>query len=306
MDWSKSKALVTGGSGFIGGHLVSSLNSLGTEVTILDVHEPRHTNFHNYVNADVTDKDALAAVLSGVDVVFHLAAMVSVQGSIENPEENFEVNFTATKDLLELSAEAGVRAFLFASSAAIYGNPKYLPVDEKHPLSPQSPYGEAKGHADVLVRSYGDKMGTSALRLFNVFGQGQSDNSPYSGVIALFRKRTLDGDNLKIFGDGSATRDFVHVDDVVMAFTMCAEELLERGHESNCSGEAFNVCTGEINSIMDLAELCIELAGEGSEIELLPEREGDIEHSSGSAGKIQQYLDWNAEVSLEHGLLGML
>ena len=306
MDWSKIKALVTGGSGFIGGHLSSTLTSLGAKVIVFDKTEPKHTNFDQFVCGDITDNEIFSSVIKDVDVVFHLAAMVSVQGSIEDPDKNFEINFDATKNLLVASGESGVKAFLFASSAAIYGAPKYLPIDEKHPLSPMSPYGEAKGHADVLVRSCGDKIGTAALRLFNVFGPGQSDKSPYSGVIALFRKKTLAGENLTIFGDGSATRDFVHVDDVVLAFTMCAEELLEKGTDSPCSGEAFNVCTGEISTIRELAELCIEMAGEGSEIEILPARDGDIEHSSGSSGKIQQYLDWMAEVSLEHGLLGIL
>ncbi len=306
MYWDNRRVLVTGGSGFIGGHLAASLRSQGAHVTIFDMRQPRQENFSEYIAADIVDGAAIRSAVKGIDCVFHLAAMVSVQGSIDAPEKNFAINYEATKNLLKASVEAGVGAFLFASSAAIYGDPKYLPVDEKHPLAPMSPYGEAKGHADVLVRKFGAELATSALRLFNVYGPGQSDNSPYSGVIALFRKKTLAGENLMIYGEGSATRDFIHVDDVVLAFTTCAEELLNSGVESRCSGEAFNVCTGELTTILELAELCIEMAGPGSEIERLPAREGDIEHSSGSSGKIQSNLEWEAEVSLEHGLLGIL
>ena len=306
MCWENRKVLVTGGSGFIGGHLAASLHAQGAHVIIFDKRQPRKEIYSEYISADILDSSAIRRAVEGIDCVFHLAAMVSVQGSIDAPEKNFAINYEATKNLLETSVEAGVGAFLFASSAAIYGDPKYLPVDEKHPLAPMSPYGDAKGHADVLVRKFGDELATSALRLFNVYGPGQSDNSPYSGVIALFRKKTLAGENLIIYGEGSSTRDFIHVDDVVLAFTTCAEQLLETGVESGCSGESFNVCTGELTTILELAELCIEMAGQGSEVEMFPAREGDVEHSSGSSAKIKRHLEWEAEVSLEHGLLGIL
>jgi len=306
MTWDGCRVLITGGSGFIGQHLAASLCAQGAEVVIADIEEPRHSNYSEFKCVDITETDKLPELVNDIDCIFHLAAKVSVQDSIAEPEANFAVNYSATKNLLEQAVDSGIKAFLFASSAAVYGDPKYLPVDEKHSLSPLSPYGEAKGHSDLLVQKMGQLIPTAALRLFNVYGPFQSDASPYSGVIALFRKRTLAGDNLIIFGDGSSTRDFIHVDDVVLAFTTCAEQLLMEGKESPCCGSALNICTGESTTIADLADLCIELADGDSEIETRPSRDGDIAHSSGSSAKIQSLLNWSPEVPLEHGLLGIL
>lgn len=308
MSLAGRRVLVTGGSGFIGSHIVSALLNEGAQVRILDSRKAKFDYSNSAVeeiSGDITDSSVLTSALSGIDAVIHLAALVSVQGSIENPALNEEVNNTAVKRLLQACSQAGVSGMVFASSAAIYGDPIHLPIAEDHPLNPMSPYGEAKSSADLLVRE-SSTTPACALRLFNVFGPGQSDNSPYSGVVALFRRKSLAGQDLTVFGDGGATRDFVHVSDVGSAFLLAVESLLEEGSSSAISGMAFNVCTGVATSILQVAQLCSELAGNENEIHFAEARSGDIEHSVGDSTALGQALGWKPKVSFAEGIAELM
>jgi UDP-glucose 4-epimerase len=295
-DVSDRTVLITGGAGFVGSHLAEALVA-DNDVRVLDIlssgsreHVPDGAEL---IVGDVTDPETVAEAMDGVDLVFHEAAMVSVEQSVENPPASNRVNAGATIELLEAARREDARVVL-ASSSAIYGHPDSVPVSEDDPKEPTSPYGIDKLALDHYARRYHDLYGleTVALRYFNVFGPRQ--NPEYSAVVSVFFDQAADGGPLTIEGDGEQTRDFVDVSDVVRANLLAAT--------TDRVGEAFNVGTGHSVTINELAEMVAEQAGEKVEISHVEPRPGDIRHSEADVSKIRDALGYEPTVSLETGL----
>lgn len=291
------RVLVTGGGGFIGSHVADALVD-DNDVRVLDDFSSGHrANVPDEATAiagDVRDPATLAAAMDGVDLVFHEAAVVSVERSLEAPLSTHETNATATLRLLERAREADARVVL-ASSCAIYGDPPRVPIAESTPPNPTTPYGASKASLDRYARLYHDRYGleTVALRYFNVYGPRQRGGD-YSGVIDVFREQARAGDPLTVHGDGTQTRDFVHVGDVVRANRLAAT--------TDAVGTAFNVGTGDATRIVDLARLVRDLEDADVPIEHTDPRPGDIEASVADTTDARERLGFEAEVSLADGL----
>ena len=294
---SNQCVLVTGGGGFIGSHLVDQFVKRN-EVRVLDNFTTgSRENVHQsaeVIEGDVRDSNDLSAAVEGVDIVFHQAAQVSVERSIESPEKSFRSNTIPILTLLELAREHDFRV-VFASSCAIYGDPQTIPIAEEHRLTPESPYGVEKLTGDYYTRIYHElyDVETVALRYFNVYGPRQSGGD-YSGVIGIFKSQAEEGRPITIEGDGGQTRDFVHVSDIVQA--NCRAAVTEN------LGEAFNVGTGSSTTISQLAEMIQEISSSSAEIVHTKERSGDIEHSEASIKKIQQQMGFQPMIKLKKGL----
>jgi UDP-glucose 4-epimerase len=299
---SDTSVLVTGGAGFIGSHIASALVD-DCEVTVYDNFSTgRYENVPDaasVVERDVRNADALSTAVEEADVVFHEAARVSVQQSVERPTETKQVNLDAFVDLLEAARGTETRV-VFASSAAIYGHPEYTPVDETHPKDPTSPYGLEKLSADQYARLYHDlyDVQTVALRYFNVYGPRQTAGD-YSGVISIFSEQARDGRPLTVDGDGRQTRDFVHVDDVVRANLLAATT-------EAAVGKAFNVGTGEQISINGLAETIRDVTDSESTITHTSARPGDIQNSVADTSRAAEVLGFRPEYDLRTGLESFL
>ncbi|WP_336344016.1 NAD-dependent epimerase/dehydratase family protein [Halalkalicoccus ordinarius] len=250
------------------------------------------------VEGDIRDERRLDRAARDADVIFHEAASVSVDRSIEDPEGSHGINVEATLATLEAARREDARCVL-ASSAAIYGHPERIPIDESAPKSPASPYGIEKLSVDHYARVYEDLYGlpTIALRYFNAYGPRQTA-SDYSGVISVFLEQARAGRPITVHGDGSQTRDFVHVDDVVRANLLAME--------TDRVGEAYNVGTGRAISIKDLARAIREAAGSDSEIVYTEPRTGDIERSRADIEKARSMLGYEPTTALEDGLATLI
>jgi nucleoside-diphosphate-sugar epimerase len=299
------KILVTGGAGFIGSHLVPLLLEKGYSVTVFDNLSTgkkgnlyavlRHPNF-GFVRGDIRKPAELREAMKDVDVVVHLAALIDVSASVANPTLTHEVNVTGTLNVLHQAAKEGVRRLVFASSTAVYGDAKKLPVKESEPLRPISPYAASKAAAEAYCCAYAGCFGLDAvaLRLFNVYGP-KNENSPYSGVITKFLMQAVRGEALTVQGDGEQTRDFIYVSDVANALSLALEA-------KDVSGEVFNVCTGMPISINRLADAVGKATGKTLQVTYGPARVGDIRFSYGDGSKAAQKLGFTSKVSIVDGL----
>jgi len=252
------KFLVTGGAGFIGSHIAEELIRTGKGEVIVfdDLSVGKAENIPagcTFIEGDIRHKKKLARAMKDVDLVFHNAAFVSIRGSFERLREELDINCLGTLNVLEAAVERGVKKVIFASSMAVYGEPRYLPVDDEHPLNPISPYGLSKARGEQYCKIFREKHGLStvALRYFNTYGMRQSP-SPYVGVITTFINQALNGEPLTVFGDGNQARDFVWVKDVARANILAAF--------SDVNG-AFNVGSGIETSINQLADLVMKYLG---------------------------------------------
>ena len=299
-------ALVTGGAGFIGTHLVDRLLENGFEVRVIDnlstgrlenisVHMNRK-NF-TFINGDIRSLDDVKKVVKGVDVIFHEAAFVGVPQSVENPKLTNDVNVNGTLNLLETSLKFDVHCFVYASSAAIYGEQEKIPIKEDATPHPNSPYAVSKLAAESYVETYHKTYGlaTVCLRYFNVYGPRQM-YGPYAAVITSFVNRLLKDKPPVIYGDGEQTRDFINVRDVVDANMLAIEK--------NVAGEIFNIATGTAVTINNLSEVLCSLMGK-TEIQSVYDapRKFDIRKSCGDISKAREILGFKPKVSLEEGLL---
>jgi UDP-glucose 4-epimerase len=289
--------LVTGGAGFIGSHLADALVA-DNEVRVLDWlaggtrdHVPEAATF---IEGDVRDADDVAEAMAGVDLVYHQAAEVSVARSVEAPLESGAINITGTLNILEAARREDARAVV-ASSAAIYGHPETVPVSETDATEPLSPYGLEKLTADRYARLYHDLYGlpTVAIRPFNAYGPRQS-GGPYSGVITVFLEQALAGEPITIEGDGTQTRDFVHVSDLVDAYLTAGT--------MDAVGESFNVGNGSEVTINYLAETIVAVTESDSEITHVDPRPGDIDRSFADISKAREVLGFEPTVNLHDGL----
>ena len=304
------RVLVTGGAGFIGSHLIEALVSEGFDVGALDdFSSGRRENLSvrfgkpNFclVEGDVRDKADVKKALEGVDVVFHLAAVINTDFSVKNPLVVNEVNVGGTLNVLRESLKAGVKRLVYASSCAVYGEPVNLPINEEHPTKPMSPYGVSKLAAEHYCRVFYEIYGleTVHLRFFNVYGPRQVFG-PYSGVIMKFIDRLKRGKKPIIYGDGKQTRDFVLAGDVVDA---CLRAMRCR----NCVGEMINVGSGVETTVNRLADVLIELFGSRDIKPFYAEpKAGDIRRSYADLSKAERLLGYKPEKSLMEGLTMLL
>ena len=298
---SGMKALVTGGAGFIGSNVVRLLIERGHDIVVLDnLVSGYRCNLDPFaevqlIEGDVRDAETVARAMDGADAVFHLAASVGNIRSIENPIQDSEVNVIGTLRILEAARRAGVRKIVFSSSAAIFGELKYLPIRVDHPLEPDSPYGVSKLAAEKLCLAYARLYDIEAicLRYFNVYGINQRYDA-YGNVIPIFAHRLLHGLPLIIYGDGEQTRDFVNARDVAQANLMA-------GETSDLSG-AFHIATGTAITINHLADLMREVSEIDTGVEYAPPRKGDVRHSKADISAAQQALGYEPTVGMVAGL----
>lgn len=279
------RVLITGGAGFIGRH-ISEYFQDRAEVRVLDnLRSGLSTNLAGLkcelIVGSVLDRDLVRVAMTGVDFVFHLAAMVSVQESVQKPNECAEINVKGTTIVLEEAARARVKKLIFSSSAAIYGDNPIIPKVESMSAEPKSPYATAKDEAERHCRAFTDagRLSTVCLRYFNVFGPYQNPSSEYSAAIPAFIEKAFSNQPMTIFGDGRQTRDFIYVKDVVAANAFFALK--------SQATDVFNVGCGKEITIADLALTIRNLTSSTCTIAYEPERLGDVKHSVAAIDKIQ-------------------
>jgi UDP-glucose 4-epimerase len=302
---SQKTVLVTGGAGFIGSHLVEALRDEEFSVRVVDNLATGHRSnlahlegSYDWIEGDLADNDVCRRAVDGVAYVIHQAAIPSVPRSVREPLESHASGPTATLNLLEAARLAGVRRFLFAASSSAYGETVELPKCEDFLPQPLSPYAAGKLAGEHYVSVYARTMGLDgvSLRYFNIFGPRQDPSSPYSGVISIFARRMSEGLRPTIHGDGTQTRDFTYVANVVaanLAALRCPQPL---------GGAVFNVGTGRRISLLDLVASLNAALGTSLEPEFLPARPGDVRDSQASLDRIREALGYQPIVEFEEGL----
>lgn len=301
------KVLITGGAGFIGSHLTERLLAGGHTVRVLDnLSTGKRENLPvsaavEFRRGDIRDRAEVNAAARDVDAMVHLAAVASVQASVDDPVSTHETNFDGTLFLLEAARRANIRRFLYASSAAVYGDNTALPLAEDASLRPLSPYAADKLAGEHYLSFYFNKFGlhTTAFRFFNIFGPRQDPSSPYSGVISIFVERSLRGEPVTIFGDGRQTRDFVYVGDL-------AALLVNALSNPATAGQVINVGRGRQSSLLELLTALEQLTGKPIECRHAPARIGDIVHSRADTTRLQRLLGRVPATELATGLRAIL
>jgi len=309
--YARRRVLVTGGAGFIGSNLALRLVELGAEVTVLDSFIPDcgGNEFNlapagqriRLIRADLRDREAAVEALRRSEIVFNLAGQVSHIDSMTDPRADLRINCDSHLAFLEACRRTNPSArVVYAGTRQQYGRPRYTPVDETHPLHPTDVNGVNKLAAEWYHRLYARLHGmpTVSLRLTNTFGPRQLIRHDRQGFLAVFIRRALDGEPLRVFGDGRQLRDLNYVDDVVDAF-------LAAGTGDIAPGEVFNLGSPEVLPLKRIAELLVALAGRGAvELVPFPERLKQIDIGSyhGDFGKIRRALGWSPRVSVEEGL----
>jgi len=299
--------LVTGGAGFIGSHLVERLLSGGVVCRVLDnLSTGKRRNLPSggemeFIHGDIRDREAVTAAVRGVDAVVHLAAVASVQASVDDPAGTHATNFDGTLNLLEAARRAGVGRFLHASSAAVYGDHASLPVTEEATPRPLTPYAADKLACEHYLDFYHRKFGlqTTAFRFFNIYGPRQDPSSPYSGVISIFVDRLRTGRRVTLFGDGHQTRDFVYVGDLAALLARALTEI-------SVIGQVMNVGRGVECSLLDLLAALERIAGRPIARRHEPARVGDIRRSCAGVERLRRLVGGVPATSLEEGLRHLL
>lgn len=302
MKLSNKKVLVTGGAGFIGSHLVDALVKKEAKVTVVDnlvsgclSNLELAKNKIIYKNIDIRDKEKISKVMQGQEIIFHLAANADVPYSVEHPQEDFEVNVIGGYNVLQNSLKNNVEKIIFASSAAVYGNPKYVPVDEKHPTIPISPYGASKLAIERLGYSYYETYGLPfvTMRIFNTYGERQPRYVMYDLLKKLYKNNL----KLEVLGTGNQRRDYSYVSDTVTAFILAAEN-------DNSIGQAYNIAGGKTVSVKELVGMLIKiLKYEKTDIYYTQKSwAGDINVLSADINRIKKELKFTPKVSLDEGL----
>jgi len=290
-----SKCLVTGGAGFIGSNLTKALISQGDEVIIIDnLSTGKKENLHEqakFIEADITDLEQIKPHFEGVDYVFHLAAFPRVPYSIENPIETHNININGTLNVLMAAKEAKAKRVVYSASSSAYGDTEILPTDEKLLPQPMSPYGLHKYVGEHYARLFSMFYGieTVCLRYFNVYGPNMAFEGAYCLVIAVFLKQKREGKPLTITGDGTQTRDFTHVDDVVRA------NILASKSEKVGKGEVMNIGAGDNHTVNEVAEKI-----GGKIINIDPRIEPH--DTKADISKAKELLGWQPQVGFDEGM----
>ncbi len=298
--------LVTGGAGFIGSHVVEHLLRDGHRVRVLDNFSSgrrEHLTFAKadsrleIIEGDLRDAGAVVAAARAVEVIFHQAAMRSVPRSVDDPLGANENNVTGTLNLLTAAREAGVRRVVYASSSSIYGDRPDLPKREDQPPAPISPYAVSKLAGELYCAAWSRLYGleTVGLRYFNVFGPRQDPESQYAAVIPRFITWALRGEALEVHGDGTQSRDFTHIDNVVEANLLAASA-------AGVAGETFNVGCGSRVSLLEIIGFLEGILGRKLERRYTPPRQGDVPHTQADIGKAKRFLGYVPLVEFEEGL----
>jgi UDP-glucose 4-epimerase len=294
--------LITGGAGFIGSHLAHRLLELGAVVRVIDdLSGGKRDNLSSgvaFLQESILNPAALDEMMTGCRFVFHQAAMVSVPESVEDPQRCAEVNILGTSMVLDAAGKAGVKRVMFAASAAAYGGEPQLPSREDHPPQCWSPYAASKVAGEMLMQAFARcyPISTVSLRYFNIFGPRQNPDSPYAAVISAFMKAIQAGKQPTIYGDGTQTRDFTYIDNVVHA------NLLAATTNENMKGQIINIGTGHRISLMDvLANMSRALGKEIKPVFATP-RAGDVRDSVADLGTAQKLLGYKPIVDFPTGI----
>lgn len=301
---------VTGGAGFIGGHLVDALLHLGASVRVIDdlsnsssdhlvelmSIEPQRVTFES---ASILEPAPLRSAVKGASVIFHLAAQGSVPKSVEDPEDSFDVNATGTMRVAESARLASVPRIIYSASSSAYGASEKLPKLETDPPQPVSPYAAGKLAGEHVMTAWAHSYGmqTLSLRYFNIFGPRQSADSAYAAVIAAFAKAILSGNQPTIFGDGAQSRDFTYVSNAVLA------NLLAGATQSPLTGQAVNIGTGRRVDLLELAKVMAQTCNATHLVPThKPPRAGDVKHSLADISEARQLLGYEPITTLEEGM----
>lgn len=295
------KAIVTGGIGFIGSHLVEALVQEGHEVIVIDNFSTgRESNLNSVkgkytmVEADTADSDKIIPYFKGIDWVFHLAGLADIVPSIERPLDYFHSNVQGTLGVLEASRRSSIKKFIYAASSTCYGIPDVFPTPETAEICPQFPYALTKNLGEQMVLHWGKvyKVPAVSLRLFNVYGPRARTSGTYGAVFGVFLAQKLAGKPFTVVGNGTQTRDFTYVSDVVQAFLQVAQ--------SSIYGEIFNIGSGNTYSVNRLVELM------QGDVVYVSRRPGEPDCTFADTSKIQKLLGWKPEVTFEEGVQKML
>lgn len=305
LNRKSSRVLITGGAGFIGSELVRQVAAQGAEVTILDnLVNGNPANIEKLLNdrihlevADIRDHNKTRHCLKGIDHVFHLACL-GVRHSIHSPQENHEVNATATLSLLSQAREAKVKRFVYVSTSEVYGSARTVPITEDHPARPHTVYGASKLAGECYTRAFWEtyRSPTTMVRAFNSFGPRSHHEGDSGEVIPKFLLRGMAGRAMVIFGDGRQTRDFTFVTDT-------ARGILLAGFSEAAIGETINIGNGKETSIREVADLIAEVLGKREAlVENVANRPGDVLRLCADTRKARRLLGFRCEVSLRKGL----
>ena len=300
------KYLVTGGAGFIGSNIVKELLLQGQDVRILDNFAtgkrenilPLITNPHlTIIEGDLRSFHIVRAAVKGVDFILHQGALPSVPRSINDPITTNDVNILGTLNILEAAKEFRVKRVICASSSSIYGNSETLPKIETMSVNPMSPYALTKYAQERYCQIYYNLYGleTVALRYFNVFGPNQDPTSQYSAVIPKFIKLMREDKELVIYVDGTQSRDFTYVENVVFANILAC-------NAKKAAGEVINIACGKSYTLLELVKMINEILGKNIEPRFAPERPGDVKHSLASIDKAKEFLSYEVKVDFKEGL----
>lgn len=296
--------LVTGGAGFIGSNIVEALVSAGERVRVLDdLSNGLARNLQpfgdavDFIEGDICDPAVVQRAVDGAQVVLHLAALGSVQRSVDNPARSNAVNVSGTVNVLDAARRAGVERFVFSSSSSVYGDNPALPKHEGLTPSPISPYAVTKLAGEAYARAFHHVYGldTVCLRYFNVFGPRQRPDSAYAAVIPLFMQWAADGTALRINGDGEQSRDFTYVANVV-------EANLAAARAEGAGGQVFNIACGARYSLLDIVESLEKITGQSLERTHQDARVGDVRHSLADVSAAENVLGYRTVVSFDEGL----
>jgi nucleoside-diphosphate-sugar epimerase len=299
------KILVIGGAGFIGSHVVDQLVLSGHRVCVLDNFTTgrldnlsKHSNRIEVISGDATEIETVRRACADIRTVFHLAAIPSVQRSIDDPVETQRSGEVATLVVAKAAREQGVRRIVFSSSSSVYGRPLVVPITEASPIRPLSPYAASKAACEGYLHSFSECFGidTVALRFFNVYGPRQDPNSPYAGVLSIFASELAQGRPPRVYGDGEQTRDYVYVADVVRANILAMEA------SDNFHGCAINVGSGQEYTLNKVIELLNRVLGTAVQPTYCAPRVGDIRFSLANLRLANQRLGYKPAFSLQDGL----
>jgi len=295
------KILVTGGAGFIASHIVDRYLQLGHQVAVVDnLSTGRRANLNpavRFYEVDITDADAIAEVFEAErpQIVNHHAAQMDVRRSVAEPTFDAQTNVIGSLNVIGGALQVGVEKIIYASTGgAIYGELDYSPADEAHPIRPLSPYGISKHAVEhyLYLYQYLEGLDFTVLRYSNVYGPRQNPHGE-AGVVAIFGKQMLAGQQPTIFGDGTDSRDYVFVDDVVKANQLALDE---------GSRQIFNISTGVATTVQEIFETVAEAGGYDGEPRYAPPRPGDVRHNALDSTKAQQLLGWAPGAALSEGI----
>jgi UDP-glucose 4-epimerase len=298
------RIVVTGGAGFVGSNMVRRLLAEGASVVVLDdfytgneSNLPQNESRLEVIRGSVTDFDLTRQVVNGANLVFHLAAR-NIIVSTRNPREDYEVNIGGTLNVLLAARELSIPRVVYSSSTSVYGNPRYLPINEDDLTNMLSPYAVSKYAGENYCKAFYESYGLSSavVRYSNVYGTAQRPDNPYCGVVAKFFEAAMNGEPPRIHGDGEQTRDFTYIDDVV-------EATLLAGISPKADGQVYNVGTGREVTVNQLARLIIEITGARVEPAYVDRRDIDnIRRRVVNIEKIRRELRWVPTFTIEHGL----